>query len=100
MTQQDQQAIAASERRVAREHFWKTIVVPTAKGLEHFFWCLAWFTVIVLLLFGGPCIGHFARQAERQDPQVIALPDTRACPLSDTQPKAGNEDQCDKSGKR
>ena len=27
---------------------WNDIVVPTAKGLERFFWNLAWFAVIVV----------------------------------------------------
>lgn len=35
---------------------WNTIVVPAAKGLERFFWNLAWFGVLLMLLFGGPCI--------------------------------------------
>ena len=32
------------------------IVVPTAKGLEKFFWNLAWFALLCTLLFGGTCI--------------------------------------------
>lgn len=35
---------------------WNKIVVPTAVALEGFFWRLAWFAVIVLILFGGPCL--------------------------------------------
>ena len=72
MNQQDQhQPSANADRREAREHFWKTVVVPTAKGLEHFFWNLAWFAVIVMLLFGGTCISRSAHQENQQETQSI-----------------------------
>jgi type VI protein secretion system component VasF len=32
---------------------WNTMVVPAAKGLERFFWNLAWFCVLLMVLFGG-----------------------------------------------
>ena len=35
---------------------WSTMVVPAAQGLERFFWNLAWFCLLLMLLFGGPCI--------------------------------------------
>ncbi len=41
---------------------WNDIVVPTAKGLEKFFWNLAWFAVVVALLFGGPCLSQFVQR--------------------------------------
>ena len=42
---------------------WNTIVVPAAKGLERFFWNLAWFGVLLMLLFGGPCVVRFRQDA-------------------------------------
>lgn len=44
---------------------WNNIVVPAAKGLERFFWNLAWFTVLVVLLFGGPCVSRSIQQREQ-----------------------------------
>jgi hypothetical protein len=35
----------------AREAFWKFYVVPSAKGLEAFFWNLAWFFLLVCIVF-------------------------------------------------
>ena len=34
-----------------RHHTWHEIVVPTAKGVERFFWKAAWFALIVWFLF-------------------------------------------------
>ena len=34
-----------------RHHTWHAIVVPTAKGLERFFWKAAWFSLLVWFLF-------------------------------------------------
>src|SRR5262245_50037808 len=31
--------------------YWHSIVVPAAVGLEAFFWRLAWFTVVVAMLY-------------------------------------------------
>lgn len=42
---------------------WNDIVVPAAKGLEKFFWNLAWFAVVVALLFGGPCLSRSVHRA-------------------------------------
>jgi hypothetical protein len=39
---------SASENR---EHPWHQIVVPTARGLEGFAWRVAWFAVLVKILF-------------------------------------------------
>lgn len=36
---------------VDRPHFWTHVLVPTAKGLEGFLWRLAWFTLLIFLLF-------------------------------------------------
>lgn len=35
----------------SRSEFWTEVVCPTASSLESFFWKLAWFAVIVCLLF-------------------------------------------------
>ena len=48
---------------------WNDIVVPTAKGFEKFFWNLAWFAVIVALLFGGPCLNRSTQHGGRHDEQ-------------------------------
>ena len=43
---------------------WNDMVVPAAKGLEKFFWNLAWFAVVVVLLFGGTCITRSALEGD------------------------------------
>ena len=40
-----------SDSHRPRGETWKEFVVPTAKGLETFFWRVAWFAVIMALLF-------------------------------------------------
>ncbi|RIK82900.1 MAG: hypothetical protein DCC68_05135 [Planctomycetota bacterium] len=50
---------------------WNRIVVPTAKGLERFFWHVAWFTVLLALLFGGTCIPAH-RPDHRDEPPAFA----------------------------
>jgi hypothetical protein len=47
---------------------WNTIVVPAAKGLERFFWNLAWFCVLLMVLFGGPCVSRMQQPVERGAP--------------------------------
>jgi len=44
---------------------WNTMIVPAAKGLERFFWNLAWFSVLLMVLFGGPCIRNMQRPSEQ-----------------------------------
>jgi hypothetical protein len=44
---------------------WNTMVVPAAKGLERFFWNLAWFCVLLVVLFGGPCIRNMQQPIEK-----------------------------------
>ena len=46
---------------------WNTMVVPAAKGLERFFWNLAWFCVLLMVLFGGPCIRNMQRPIEKEE---------------------------------
>jgi hypothetical protein len=41
----------ASDRRTERDEHWKSRVVPTAQGLEGFAWRVAWFAVLVKILF-------------------------------------------------
>ena len=38
-------------RREDRVHYWQTVVVPTARGLEGFAWRVAWFAIIVRVFF-------------------------------------------------
>ena len=45
------------------------IVVPTAKGLEKFFWNIAWFSLLCMLLFGGTCIPRPSQQGGSRDQQ-------------------------------
>ena len=47
---------------------WNTMVVPAAKGLERFFWNLAWFCVLLVVLFGGPCIRNVQKPLENGEP--------------------------------
>jgi hypothetical protein len=53
-----------------REQFWKTVVVPTARGLEQFFWNLAWFVVIVCLLFSFNPFRQGRRHEDRTSPAL------------------------------
>lgn len=48
---------------------WNDIVVPTAQALQKFFWDLAWFAVIVALLFGGPCLNRSTQHGGHHDEQ-------------------------------
>ncbi len=41
----------ASTRHPDRDEYWKSRVVPTAKGLEGFVWRVAWFAVLIKILF-------------------------------------------------
>lgn len=34
-----------------QDHPWHAFVVPTARGLEGFFWRVAWFALLLKLLF-------------------------------------------------
>jgi hypothetical protein len=36
-----------------RDHFWRSIVVPTASAIERFVWRVAWFSLFVWFLFGN-----------------------------------------------
>lgn len=40
-------APAAAER----PHFWTHILIPTARGFEGFVWRVAWFTLLIFVLF-------------------------------------------------
>ncbi len=66
---------------------WNDMVVPAAKGLEKFFWNLAWFAVIVVLLFGGPCLSRSTQHGGRYDEQRRSDP-ARQSHLSDLQHEA------------
>ena len=46
---------------------WNRIVVPTASALEQFFWKLAWFALLVVILFGGPCLRNSTPQRQDQE---------------------------------
>jgi hypothetical protein len=47
---------------------WNTMIVPAAKGLERFFWNLAWFSVLLMVLFGGPCIRNMQQPLDKGEP--------------------------------
>lgn len=42
---------STAPRDAEREMFWRTYVVPTAKGVEAFAWRVAWFAVVVKVFF-------------------------------------------------
>lgn len=46
---------------------WNTRVVPAAQAMEKFFWNLAWFTLFVFLLFGGPCVSRLSSSGDRHE---------------------------------
>jgi hypothetical protein len=50
-----------------RRDRWNKIVVPTAVALEGFFWRLAWFAVLMLLLFSGTCRTRSTPQGEHHE---------------------------------
>ena len=41
----------ASDHQPTRDEVWKRFVIPTAKGLEGFAWRVAWFAVVIKILF-------------------------------------------------
>ena len=40
-----------ARRTKDREQYWQNVVIPTAKGLEAFAWRVAWFAVLIKILF-------------------------------------------------
>jgi hypothetical protein len=45
------QDTSKDDRREARIEFWKTVVVPAARGLERFLWNALWFAFFVTIVF-------------------------------------------------
>jgi hypothetical protein len=66
--------------------FFQTVLVPMAKGMERFFWNLAWFAVFVVAVFGLPCamlLNNANQKGDRSDkPQIDG---TKPDDLSDSQ---------------
>jgi hypothetical protein len=62
--------------RGGREEFWKEVIIPAARGLESFFWNLAWFALIVCLLFS---FNPF-RQGCRHEDRTVAPGQGEAVP--------------------
>lgn len=65
-----------------KESFWHSIVVPTAKGLDDFFWRLAWFVLLVAVCFSSclqryfmPSIAQDSQASEPQEQVVHTSPD-------------------------
>lgn len=63
-----------------KESFWHSIVVSTAKGLDDFFWRLAWFVLLVAVCFSGCLKRYFTpsvavkSQVSEPPQQVVADP--------------------------
>ena len=41
-----------------RHHFWHSIVAPTARAFEGFMWRVAWFGLLVWILFHSRVLGE------------------------------------------
>ena len=56
-----------------KESFWHSIVVPTAIGIEGFFWRLAWYGLLVAACFSGCLQRYFvpstAKDSQESEPQ-------------------------------
>ena len=53
---------------------WDTVVVPAAIGLEKFFWNMAWFALVVAILFSGLLFPRHAAEGgpdEDRDDQPV-----------------------------
>ncbi len=66
---------------------WNDIVVPAVKGLEMFFWRLAWFAVFVAFVFGLPYSRMFMQERKPND-QAQPAANSGATDVSDLRPTA------------
>ena len=67
-----------------KESFWHSIVVPTAKGLDDFFWRLAWVVFLVAVCFSGCLQRYFtpsvAEKSQASEPPQQVVVDPPAAP--------------------
>ena len=70
---------------------WNDMVVPAAKGLEKFFWNLAWFVVFLAFVF-GPQIRQLLQQERKPNDRAQPSATTGATDVSDLRAttKVGN----------
>jgi hypothetical protein len=61
---------------------WNDMVVPAAKGLEKFFWNLAWFVVFLVFVF-GPQIRQLLQQERKPNDHVQPAAATGTSDVSD-----------------
>jgi hypothetical protein len=61
---------------------WNDMVVPAAKGLEKFFWNLAWFVVFLVFVF-GPQFCQLLQQERKPNDQAQPAADSGATDVSD-----------------
>jgi hypothetical protein len=57
-----------------KNEFFQTVAVPVARGLERFFWDLAWFAVFVVAVFGLLCamlLNGQNHKGDRSDKQHV-----------------------------
>jgi hypothetical protein len=70
-----------------KNEFFQTVLVPTAKGLERFFWNLLWFAVFVAVLFGLPRAMQTKDQTQKGDrAEKQHVGSTKSDDLPDPQP--------------
>jgi hypothetical protein len=60
----------ANTHHADRDGYWKSRVIPTAHGLEKFFWNFVWFVVIVCLLFSFNPLHQGGRHEDRTTPAL------------------------------
>ena len=66
---------------------WNDMIVPAAKGLEVFFWRLAWFTVFVAFVFAPQWSRMFIQERKPND-QAQPAATSGATDVSDLRPTA------------
>jgi hypothetical protein len=66
---------------------WNRIVVPTAKGIEVFFWRLAWFAVFIAVIFGAE-VRRMLTAERKPDDQIRQAATLEASDVSDLRPTA------------
>lgn len=70
---------------------WNDMVVPSVKGLEVFFWRLAWFAVFVAVVFGPQCSRMFIQERKPND-QAQPATTSGATDVSDLRPTSQSRD--------
>ena len=76
-----------NKEKLPQSEFVQSVVIPMARGLERFFWNLAWFAVFVAVLFGLPRAWQTKDQTQKGDrAEKQHVGSTKSDDLPDPQP--------------